>query len=397
MLNRICACIEIHSLFLRPQNSINIFMEQINTNKSLSLRQTNRHEKSKRDGRKMFYWEAKNHTLYVCFLIAISVFSSCQLHHKYDYATAEDALDAYSVFMQNVKSKSDANMDELISIVKEWRVISDSVNNCILQHSVSSYNFHNPNRYQMIDDSIREHMLQLVKSHKHSFTDYLKALKELNEVEVDAASQKTVDFIQGLYQTIDTVQTYGKHREETIRLYEDMLDVTLKKGIQTRQDAVVFLQKEDIAFRSFLTHLSSLGNSSLGNIRIKTEEVIQLMAGNPLQTTPVFDKNEIVILLHVRSNRRLLQNAEACLNDLKHIRPISSNQATAYLWMLIQPWLSFDGISYALMNEKQIRFMETLAKEMPGMAATLKCSGFPLDVDELPVLLIQTLILDESF
>ena len=59
-----------------------------------------------------------------------------------------------------------------------------------------------------------------------------------------------------------------------------------------------------------------------------------------------------------------------------------NGQAAAYLWMILQPWISFDSFAYALMDEEQLRTMEKLA----GI-------DFPLETEELPTILMKTFIL----
>lgn len=108
---------------------------------------------------------------------------------------------------------------------------------------------------------------------------------------------------------------------------------------------------------------------------------------------PLFGKEELVILLTVRNNRRLLQNALVCLDEIRHNNRIADgNRSTAYLWMLLQPWISFDELSYALLSERQTNALRRLAKETPKAAKQLKSSGFPLEVDGLPALLIKSYI-----
>lgn len=60
--------------------------------------------------------------------------------------------------------------------------------------------------------------------------------------------------------------------------------------------------------------------------------------------------------------------------------------------MLLQPWISFDELSYALLSERQTYALRRLAKETPKAAKQLKSSDFPLEVDGLPALLIKSYI-----
>ena len=77
---------------------------------------------------------------------------------------------------------------------------------------------------------------------------------------------------------------------------------------------------------------------------------------------PVFGKSEVVILLAMRNNRRLLQNAEACLESLHRLHRVDDGQATAYLWMILQPWISLDGFAYALMTRNRCGQWKSLRK-----------------------------------
>ena len=107
---------------------------------------------------------------------------------------------------------------------------------------------------------------------------------------------------------------------------------------------------------------------------------------------PTFTTSEVVILLTMRNNRRLLQNALQCVNDINNHKVKGGDQAAAYLWMLLQPWISFDGFALSLMSEAQIGTLKILATETPKCVVKLGKPQFPIDTDELPSLLIKTTI-----
>ena len=125
----------------------------------------------------------------------------------------------------------------------------------------------------------------------------------------------------------------------------------------------------------------------------KTGEIMHDIINLSADEHPVFDKSEVVILLAMRNNRRLLQNAEACLESLHRLHRTDNGQATAYLWMILQLWISLDGFAYALMDEEQMRTMEKLAERTPKALTKLEGADFPLDAEGLPALLIKTFIL----
>lgn len=236
-------------------------------------------------------------------------------------------------------------------------------------------------------------MGRLIDKRQWNFTDYLTIIESLNRVETDTVSLPLVASAHRFYAGLDSVSTYGTNAARTIELYQKMLDQTLKDGFQSKADIITFLRKEDMAFRSFLEHLPAYGDIPLDDITTQTGEVIRHIIDLSMKEHPLFGKEELVILLTVRNNRRLLQNALVCLDEIRHNNRIADgNRSTAYLWMLLQPWISFDELSYALLSERQTYALRRLAKETPKAAKQLKSSDFPLEVDGLPALLIKSYI-----
>ena len=85
----------------------------------------------------------------------------------------------------------------------------------------------------------------------------------------------------------------------------------------------------------------------------------------------------------------MLQNANTCVTDVHKMSFKDSNQATAYLWMLLQPWLSIDGFSYTLLSQEEKESLVKLAAEMPQVFKQLESGRFPIDLNELPSLLMK--------
>jgi hypothetical protein len=60
--------------------------------------------------------------------------------------------------------------------------------------------------------------------------------------------------------------------------------------------------------------------------------------------------------------------------------------------MLLQPWLSIDGFSYTLLSQEEKKSLEKLATEMPHTFSRLESGHFPIDLNELPSLLMKAYI-----
>lgn len=144
--------------------------------------------------------------------------------------------------------------------------------------------------------------------------------------------------------------------------------------------------------RSFLGHLPTLGDIPLAKVRDGSSALMKEMIGLCQGGNPPFTTSEVVILLTMRNNRRLLQNACNGSMTSTTARSRAATSPAAYLWMLLQPWISFDGFALSLMSDARTSTLRTLAAETPKCIVRLGKPQFPIDTDELPSLLIKTTI-----
>lgn len=339
----------------------------------------------------------KNHTLALALSIMAAGMASCQSSSDGSKKPVKDAMSSYNDFFLSIKSKKSVDAEELIALVKEWRILDSNATAALDSDTAGRRNAHahTHSGHTALVDSISLQVARLVDSQPRSFSDYLKVVRELNKAEMDSVSQKLVASVHQFYHDVGTVAPLKGSAKEVIGKYNRLLDGSLAKGIRTKQDVIDFLRKEDVAFRSFLLHLPALsnGNISLEGITKKTGEIMHGIISLSADEYHVFGKSEVVIILAMRNNRRLLQNAEACIESLHRLHRTDNGQATAYQWMILQPWISLDGFAYALMDDEQMRTMEKLAEQTPKALAKLEKADFPLDADRLPTLLIKTFIL----
>lgn len=338
----------------------------------------------------------KNHTLrYLNLVLLVFAFYGCRPSDKDTHLTAEETRAAYQDFFQMVKSKETVGTEELISLTKEWRRLEQATSDGNISDTANIRNAHVFKDRIVWNDSIRLHMRRLISNRPRSLTDYLAVVQDLNDIVVDSVSMGLVSAFHRFYHNAGSADIYRGSGKEVVHRYNQMLEDALKNGIHSKQEAFGFLKQEDVAFRSFLHHLPVLskGDIPMGDITRNTGDIIHRIIGLVDTVPSVFGKNEAVILLTMRNNRRLLQNAEACVEDLKHLRIKDDGQAAAYLWMLLQPWITFDGFAFALMDEEEWQQMEKLATRTHGALGKLKVEESPFDISALPVLLIEAFIL----
>lgn len=304
----------------------------------------------------------------------------------------DTALENYESFLRSVSKRKALSTTELVSSVREWKALDDSVSAAMFRDSVHTDRAAVDSTYLALRDSITGKLASLAGSRKRSFRDYLDFALAVNKPGLDSLSRQFMVSAHRFYASMDSVPVFGLDNVSTIRKYEDILDDAARRGFRDKRDLFTFLRNEDRAFRSFLCHLPTLGDIPLAKVRDGSSALMKEMIGLCRGDTPPFSTSEIVILLTMRNNRRLLQNALQCVNDINNRKVKGGDQASAYLWMLLQPWISFDGFALSLMSDAQTGILRTLASETPKCIVRLGNPRFPIDTDGLPLLLIKTMI-----
>jgi hypothetical protein len=308
------------------------------------------------------------------------------------YSSPAAALKDYDSYLYRVSGTKNATTKELISLVQEWKTIDDAVAatffaNAYTDDATDSDSCYVSKREQVIDGFVR-----LVDTRKRTFSDYLDVVTAIRTIRPDTATQSLTESVHRFYASMDKTPTYKGSSAAIIRRYEQTLSDALDNGIRTKPEVFTFLRAEDRAFRSFLEHLSTMGTLQLTKVRDNTSLVLKQVVELSDEKVEVFTPKEMMTILTMRNNRRLLQNALQCVNDIRSGKVGKNEQSAAYLWMLLQPWVSFDAHAFSLMSEAQLKTLRILATETPRCIDRLGNPDFPLDPDELPALLMKTYI-----
>lgn len=328
-------------------------------------------------------------------VVAAFMSSGCNSHSdeaRSKYDTPEEALKDYTSYLSRIASKDKADIRELGQLTGEWKTLDDTLS----ENFFSGYETGAPERsdsiYTCLRDSIVRELCRLAESRHRSLADYLVFVTAVNQPPADTVTAGLVTSVHNFYGSMDRTSTYELSNTETISRYEKFLSDAIDSDLTSKADMFTFLRGEDQAFRSFLCHLPTLGNIPLTDVRDNTFLMMARIVKLASEDSPLFTPSEMVVILTMRNNRRLLQNALQCVNDIRAGKVGKDDRSSAYLWMLLQPWLSFDSLSFSLMSEAQMKTMSILASETPGCIARLGNPKFPIDTEELPVLLIRTYI-----
>lgn len=336
-------------------------------------------------------WE-NNHTHLLLILVSLLYLSGCSSKENLHFQDSNEAINAYSNLLHRIRLYDQASTDLIVDLAHEWRTVSDSVFACINRDSINNKNYHAKSAYGIINDSIIIELERLIDSNPRNFKDYYHVLDKLSIRKLPEEVESLAVSAHIFFHSMDSVAIHPVDKRHTIQIYENTLNSALAQGIRSKQDILHFLKSEDIAFRLFLIHLSSWGDMSLNNIKTQTEQQTKNIVESSIRQQPIMSKTEIVVLMTMRNNRRLLQNAATCVTDVHKLSFKDSNQATAYLWMLLQPWLSIDGFSYTLLSQEEKKSLEKLAIEMPQAFSKLESGRFPIDLSDLPSLLMKAYI-----
>ena len=286
------------------------------------------------------------------------------------YKTPEEAVNAYASFLSDIKTKDVVPTGTLLILTKQWRQTNGSVVACLGRDTVKAVHGDWSGVYKLIHDSLRSEFRRMALSRSRNLVDVVNFKFALSsywdDEELSAAKKDAMPF----FASLDSVPLYkgdhAKHRWSA-SMYESFLDKTLASGFHSQKDLLRFIKEEDFHFRNFLAHLSDIEHISMSDVTRKTEQCCMLAfkAANRKELS----YKDAMVYLTIRTNRRLLLNAKTCIEDIRCGKVKTVPQAQAYIWMLLQPYTSIDGIGMALLTENDRTNLIKISEDVP------KCIG----------------------
>ena len=208
----------------------------------------------------------------------------------------------------------------------------------------------------------------------------------------DVELHRSAEEIRPFFAALDKRPAYRGNKEQTLSAYRKLLAGTLNNGIHDSRDLKRFIEKEDAVFRAFLSGLHDSGSANMADITRDTEKCcseVFLAAGRKEITY-----KEALIYMALRADRRLIQNVRTCLDDIHRGEIATPEQAHAYIWMILQPYASLDGLCMTLLSPEDKKALDRIATETPGAFETLRkiLSSENNRLDELPGMLMEIFI-----
>lgn len=316
---------------------------------------------------------SKTHGQYAkLFAVCLATIALASCGNKTDdhiFQTDEEAANAYKSYLSEVRNMRTISTERLIESVNEWQILRDSVYACIAKGTTSRSHQNPENTVRMLHDSLRIEFTRLALSQPRSFADVLLIKEKTSPYRQDTELAHAVTDAEPFFWSLDSVAPCHENAKQIVSIYQSFLTNTLKSGIASKDKMLAYIKEEDRMFRSFLTHLPELADADLSAITDETEKcclsVFQSTEDGKLSYS------DALIYTAKRTNRRIVLNALVCCDDIDRNRVRSEEQARAYVWMLLQPYISLDGFSMTVMSETERIKLYEVANNTPLMIANL--------------------------
>lgn len=301
------------------------------------------------------------HVLPVFLLGIMSLVTSCANHPHFE--NSGDALKACYANLEKLRSTKDADIQRVVDFTNNWQELQDSSYAAFSRDSTARLHSPVALAFFSIADSTRIELSRLAFSEPRSLRDvmYLKlnTAKDRDKITNSKEWKEAVDFYNDLD---DKKETMGL--SQTIAGYNALLDHA--SNFKTEGEMKKFISQEDVFYRSLMDKLNAVSQQDLENLTQKT----QIMFDNFYQRVghkadAVNDRT--MFILTMRFNRRIIQNVIACREDILNNKKLDKMQRANYRWMIIQPFLTLDEYSCAMLTDDQRKILLQISDELPEL------------------------------
>ena len=331
----------------------------------------------------------------ICMIISSSfIGASCSSDNRTngEGGGTRQALSIYKGFLDEVNAFNEKETAKLVDLCRRWYALRDSVADSLPHDSIVMHGYPaGQGEFININDSIASRIAMIVRSNDYTLTDYLNFRFALGYIPHEEKYRPYIKPGHDFFANLDFVNPYQGNCRTTIDRYESFLNNTLKKGISTQKELESFICVEDRNFRTSLKFLHNLGDNSLERVNEMTKEIIGRVSLNLIDSCDAFNREKALVLMVMRSNRRLTANAWQCAKDIQEGRLKEEAELyAAYFWMLLNPFLYIDDIAVCLMSEdlkaQYYRLAALMPELMEPISKRLPVGRFSLE--ELPKELI---------
>lgn len=325
--------------------------------------------------------------------IAIFVLTSCGGGNGKPLSEdKDDPAGTYREYLTEIRKRDKPSVKDLTGHLKQWQTVRDSVFTRLRRDSLNRFHSDTHIKCERLHDSIRIEFSRLALSKPRTYQEVLILKEQLSPYTEDKELHRAAEECRPFFASLDNRPAYRGDKQQILYTYRALLAETIRSGIHNHDDLTAYIEKEDAVFRAFLAYLHDLDGENTTDITRATEQCCSqaFLAAERKEIT----YQEAMIYLAMRTNRRLIQNVQTCIDNIRYKQVKTPAQAHAYIWMLLQPYASLDDFCMALLSPDDRKRLDRLAAQTPAafeaLGKILQSEGSRLD--ELPGMLIEIFI-----
>jgi len=321
-------------------------------------------------------------------LALMAVLGSCTDSGNYNFKNGDEAISVYQQYLHDVRDLQTSNTKDFTAQLCKWREVNDTVWHYLQKQPEQLAVHGRAGQFADIHDSVRHEMLRLTETWRYSYDDVLKIKEHSSSFRDDKDLQQAVDEAEPVFCSMDSIPLINADKATLLFQYKTFLAGQKNNAFQTKEEVIAFLKQEDQYFRSFLSYLYEMEGESLTEITKNTEAVCMniFLAAREGRISA----RDAMVFMSMRTVRRLLQNAVACVSDISTHDMTSQAQGNAYLWMIIQPFISIDQFSIATLTPQEKSNFNYIISRLPKSSRFAK--AFDIEQRSLNYLLPQQLL-----
>lgn len=282
-----------------------------------------------------------------------------------NFKNPEMALEEYQLFMEKVASNTSCTPESLSDLICEWQELSDTVY-AYLSKSEELHNHGREEKFFDACDSVRNSFLRIISSGEYSYEDVLSIKTATNPYRRDLSLDSLIASVHPFFDNLDKSHLKDSGKDKAVQDYVGFVHSVYETGINTEEEFFRFIKFEDILFRRYLFHLGEVMGESMTQVTFETDSICKRIFN--ASSIGTLAPGDVMANMAVRTNRRLLQNARVACDCFSRNKNQDPQLSTAFIWMTVQPFISIDSFSLALMSEDQIHDLQEIATTISNLA-----------------------------
>lgn len=303
----------------------------------------------------------------------------------------KDAFSAYEVFWKEQCTTKGIPTPKLIEALDKWIVLEDTLLYFMIADSTleESKSVQDMARCATIGNNIIKEMLRLVDSEPRTYKDVVLVQQAFNCAKNSTVSSSVLREAGMFFNSLNDKAQTNSTATEIFAEYTNRLAAWHDEGFISKKEMLDFICEEDRLFTGFLIHLYEYDDMSVQTVVKATTEIVELL----IQATSdrKINSEDFIAYMGIRTNRRLIQNAQRCMDAINRNQVKTKRQAAMTISMLLNPYSNYNQLCIETRTEKQVEELYSVGEQMESLFNKLRKKDLieGLKLDSLPYKLIK--------